>query len=528
MHASDTVTIDWSREEHELAHDIDSIESSTGTALTRALRRAGDRLRSAAAGLRRSPRKPLLIAVAVVVALVAALAGTATAMAKTVTITVDGASRTVTTLAGTVNGALGSAGIKVGAHDSLAPAGRSEISDGSQISLGRGRAFTATVDGTKRTIWTTARTVSAALTEVGAEASDMQLSVPASTPVPLNGLSVTADTLHTVTLSVQPAPVRPAAAVRSATPATANATSTASAAATANAAGVHGLAATKLAAVDAPVASQPVEYTTAARTVGDFLDEQGVDIAVDQRVTPALDTPLADGTAITVVTLPTVTLTVGADDPATVYSAAGTVKSLLADRGVTLGSYDEVAPAATTAVTDGMKISVTTVSYETTTKTTTVAQPADKQVGDPSLAVGSKKVVEQGHPGKVTIYFHTRTENGVVGKPVEVSRKTVTAPVASVVHIGTKGAADSTPTPPGANGVNWDAVAQCESGQRWNINTGNGYYGGLQFDIGTWLGNGGGKYAPRADLATKAQQIEIANVVYSHRGLQPWGCGWAG
>ena len=70
--------------------------------------------------------------------------------------------------------------------------------------------------------------------------------------------------------------------------------------------------------------------------------------------------------------------------------------------------------------------------------------------------------------------------------------------------------------------VNWDAIANCESGGRWNLNSGNGFYGGLQFDYSTWLSNGGGAYAPRADLATKAEQIAVANVLYSRRGLQPW------
>ena len=73
----------------------------------------------------------------------------------------------------------------------------------------------------------------------------------------------------------------------------------------------------------------------------------------------------------------------------------------------------------------------------------------------------------------------------------------------------------------------WDAVAQCESGGNWSINTGNGYYGGLQFDYGTWLGAGGGDFAQRADLASRAEQITIANRVYADRGLSPWGCAWA-
>ena len=77
-----------------------------------------------------------------------------------------------------------------------------------------------------------------------------------------------------------------------------------------------------------------------------------------------------------------------------------------------------------------------------------------------------------------------------------------------------------------ANAAMWDRIAQCESGGRWNINTGNGYYGGLQFNSATWLSVGGGDFAPRADLATREQQITVANRLYAQRGLQPWT--WAG
>jgi hypothetical protein len=79
--------------------------------------------------------------------------------------------------------------------------------------------------------------------------------------------------------------------------------------------------------------------------------------------------------------------------------------------------------------------------------------------------------------------------------------------------------------------ANWDRVAECESGGNWSINTGNGYYGGVQFDYGTWLGAGGGVYAQRADLASKREQIVIAERVRADRGLSPWpSCGsrWYG
>jgi len=97
-----------------------------------------------------------------------------------------------------------------------------------------------------------------------------------------------------------------------------------------------------------------------------------------------------------------------------------------------------------------------------------------------------------------------------------------------VVKTGSKPQPTNTgATPPPSNsGLNWDAVAQCESGGNWHINTGNGFYGGLQFDYGTWLSNGGGAYAPRADLASREQQIAIATKLYDARGSSPWPvCG---
>lgn len=77
-----------------------------------------------------------------------------------------------------------------------------------------------------------------------------------------------------------------------------------------------------------------------------------------------------------------------------------------------------------------------------------------------------------------------------------------------------------------ATASEWDTVAQCESGGNWSINTGNGYYGGLQFSASTWAGYGGTKYASTADQATKAQQIEIAEKVLAGQGKGAWPvCG---
>lgn len=72
----------------------------------------------------------------------------------------------------------------------------------------------------------------------------------------------------------------------------------------------------------------------------------------------------------------------------------------------------------------------------------------------------------------------------------------------------------------------WDSVASCESGGNWGINTGNGYQGGLQFSQGTWAAHGGSEYAPSAQLATKDQQIAIAERVLATQGRGAWPvCG---
>ena len=74
----------------------------------------------------------------------------------------------------------------------------------------------------------------------------------------------------------------------------------------------------------------------------------------------------------------------------------------------------------------------------------------------------------------------------------------------------------------------WDQVARCESGGNWSINTGNGYQGGLQFSAGTWAAHGGGQYAPSAHMASKEQQIAIAEHVLATQGRGAWPvCGRA-
>ena len=87
----------------------------------------------------------------------------------------------------------------------------------------------------------------------------------------------------------------------------------------------------------------------------------------------------------------------------------------------------------------------------------------------------------------------------------------------------------STGAPASSGGANWSAIAACEASGNWSANTGNGFYGGLQFTEQTWLGYGGGRYASSANLATPAQQIAVAQRVVAGQGIGAWPvCGARG
>src|SRR6478672_12188079 len=111
------------------------------------------------------------------------------------------------------------------------------------------------------------------------------------------------------------------------------------------------------------------------------------------------------------------------------------------------------------------------------------------------------------------------------GRHREVSRVKVLAArgatvgvIAGAAALGFAGSASAAPD------STWDSVAGCESGNNWSINTGNGYYGGLQFSQSTWEAYGGGQYASRADQATKSEQIAVAEKTLAGQGWGAWSC----
>ncbi len=107
-----------------------------------------------------------------------------------------------------------------------------------------------------------------------------------------------------------------------------------------------------------------------------------------------------------------------------------------------------------------------------------------------------------------------------------VSKGLMATAIAGALAVVPMAMSDATTASAHADSVNWDAIAQCESGGNWSINTGNGAYGGLQFKQATWSANGG---AGSPATASRAEQIRVAENVLQTQGLKAWPtCGAAG
>ena len=112
------------------------------------------------------------------------------------------------------------------------------------------------------------------------------------------------------------------------------------------------------------------------------------------------------------------------------------------------------------------------------------------------------------------------------GKHRRPSKATRVATLAGVTGVAIAAPLMAAGNASAATASEWDAVAQCEAGGNWSINTGNGYYGGLQFSASTWAAYGGTQYAATADQATKSQQIAVAEKVLAAQGKGAWPtCG---
>ncbi|MER5962036.1 ubiquitin-like domain-containing protein [Streptomyces sp. NPDC002057] len=352
-----------------------------------------------------------LVPQALVVAFLAGGTSAFVADDKAVRLTVDGVPRTFHTFADDVEELLADEGVSVGAHDIVAPAPAEELSSGDEIVVRYGRPVALTLDGQRRQVWTTARTVEGALRQLGVRAEGAHLSVSRGAPISRQGLALDVRTERTITF-------------------------------------------------------------------------------------------LADGRE------------------RTVRTNAASVREALAEAGITLSGQDTTSVAADSFPRDGQTVNVLRITGSRQVREEAIPYAVER-VRDPELFAGTEVVERQGVTGVRRVTYSLRTVNGVKQRPRRTGEEIVREPVTRTVRVGTRRPPTSVA---GADGLDWGALAACESGGRPNAVDPSGTYGGLyQFDPGTWRSLGG---SGTAQNAPAAEQTFRAKKLYVQRGASPWPhCG---
>jgi uncharacterized protein YabE (DUF348 family) len=256
-------------------------------------------------------------------------------------------------------------------------------------------------------------------------------------------------------------------------------------------------------------------YWVTATDVDTALDQLGVRYAGAELSASRSAEIGREGLDLSVVTPKSIVLKVGDQKKDTRQVPALTVREALDELDVKVDKNDSVRPKPGADLEDGDKIVVTKV--RTATRTVTQAIDYDTvEKADSSMYDDQSRTVRAGRDGSREVVYKLVFENGELVKRRVVRSSTKQAPVDAIVKVGTKDRPEPAPTTNYASGSTvWDQLAQCESGGNWAINTGNGYYGGLQFNLSTWHAYGGSGYPNEASRET---QIAIATKVRDANG----------
>ena len=224
------------------------------------------------------------------------------------------------------------------------------------------------------------------------------------------------------------------------------------------------------------------------------------------------------GMSLTVVTPKTLTVKVGNGKTIKKEVAGLTVRRVLRKLHVAFDKDDIIKPSLSSTVDEGDKITVTKVRVvKKKVNGESISFDTVKRE-DSSMYDGDTSTVRSGVAGARNVTYKLVYRNGKLVATKVLSAKVVRQPVDAIVKVGTKAepAAPAAPTANYAGGSSvWDSLAQCEAGGNWAINTGNGYYGGLQFNVGTWQAYGGSGLPSNASRET---QIAIATKVRDAAG----------
>jgi resuscitation-promoting factor RpfB len=219
------------------------------------------------------------------------------------------------------------------------------------------------------------------------------------------------------------------------------------------------------------------------------------------------------GMALSITTPKTVTLVADGEERV-VSTTAATAGDLLAEHGIALRELDELSLYPEQVLLDQMRLQV----FRVTEKQESVTKAIDFErieSEDATAFEGERTVVQQGKAGEQVTTYRVVFVDGKESRREELDTQVTVEPVTEKVTVGTKERPAAPSAPSVAGGGVWDRLAQCESGGNWSINTGNGYYGGLQFNLGTWQGYGGQGY-PHEN--SRDQQIAIAQKLVDASG----------
>jgi resuscitation-promoting factor RpfB len=205
----------------------------------------------------------------------------------------------------------------------------------------------------------------------------------------------------------------------------------------------------------------------------------------------------------------------------TIVSTRPTLGGVLSEAGITVGPTDQVSADLQTRPTDGMYVVIVRITTGQQVATTPI--PFSTQtVSDPTLLVGTKKVEQAGHNGTLASTYQLNYADGVQTAKSLVAQQVSVAPVSQVIGIGTKPKPKPKPAPVykvAADGLNWAALARCESGGRANADD-PPYYGLYQFTVYTWHAVGG---SGLPSAASASEQTYRAQLLYKRSN---WRTQW--
>jgi resuscitation-promoting factor RpfB len=265
---------------------------------------------------------------------------------------------------------------------------------------------------------------------------------------------------------------------------------------------------------------------TTATTVNEALGALAIDLAGAQLSTSRSSGIGRQGLTIIIATEKTVII-IDAGKKRTITTTGQTLADALAAAKITVDGDDKLSAKPSARLMDGSKFTFTRVDIKSKTKKIKVDFDTTRKKTS-TLNKGDTKVDTPGVSGVRAVTYRLTWHNGKVVSRSKIKSKLLKKPVTKVILVGTKtptaeksssGSSSGSSSSSTPSGSVWDKLAECESGGNWSINTGNGYYGGLQFSLSTWRAYGGSGYPHQA---SREQQIAIAKKLQAAAGWGSW------